>query len=84
MGAEGARRSTGPKGSRRKILSILQPNTILNPNPDPNTPPPSIPPLQHTLANIPVHRLSSPLTPTAMETPSHVHVRQPMDPIWRA
>ena len=34
MGAEGARRSMGTKGARRKILSTLHPNTILRPNPE--------------------------------------------------
>ena len=38
MGTEGARRSIGNKGARRKILSILPPN-ILKPNPDPNAHP---------------------------------------------
>ena len=39
MGAKGARRSTGTKGARRKFVSILHPNTILKPNPDPNAHP---------------------------------------------
>ena len=39
MGAEGARRSGGTKGARRKFLSTLQPNAILKPNPDPNAHP---------------------------------------------
>ena len=39
MGTEGAQRSTGTKGARRKFLSILHPSTILNPNPDPNAHP---------------------------------------------
>ena len=36
MGAKGAQRSTGTKGARGKILSILHPNTILKPDSDPN------------------------------------------------
>ena len=39
MGAEGARRSMGNKGARRKFLSTLHPNTILKPYLDPNTHP---------------------------------------------
>ena len=41
MGAEGARRSMGTKGTQRKTLSILHPLTDPNPNPnpDPNTNP---------------------------------------------
>ena len=39
MGAEGAQRSMGTKSARRKFLSILQPNTILKPTPDPNAHP---------------------------------------------
>ena len=39
MGAEGARRSKGTEGARRKNLSTLHPNTTLNPNPDPDAQP---------------------------------------------
>ena len=39
MGAKGARRSMATKAARRKLLSTLDPNTILKPNPDPNTQP---------------------------------------------
>ena len=39
MGAEGAQRSAGTKGTRRKCLSILHHNTILKPNPNPNAHP---------------------------------------------
>ena len=39
MSAKGARRSTGTKGARMKILSTLHPNTILKANPDPNAHP---------------------------------------------
>ena len=39
MGIKGARRSTGTTLARRKILSTLDPNTILKLNPDPNTHP---------------------------------------------
>ena len=39
MGAEGARRSMGTKGTRRKILFTLHPNTILKLDPNPNTHP---------------------------------------------
>ena len=39
MGAKDARHSMGTKAVRRKILSTLQPNTILKPNPDPNAHP---------------------------------------------
>ena len=40
MGTEGAQRSEGTKGARRKFLSTLHPNTILKPNPDPHAPQP--------------------------------------------
>ena len=39
LGAEGARRSMSTKGARRKILSTLHRNTILEPNLDPNAHP---------------------------------------------
>ena len=39
MGAKGTRRSMGTKGAQSQILSTLQPNTILKPNPDPNAHP---------------------------------------------
>ena len=35
MGAEGSRRSMGTTGARRQFWSILHPNTVLKPNPDP-------------------------------------------------
>ena len=52
MGAKCARRPTGTKGTRKKILSTLHPNTVLHPNPNPNphpnpkpspNPPPPLP-----------------------------------------